>query len=611
MKNNDMFQSIFRMAKEYEKLVSPLTKQLEVYDRWKEITSPILRVAETHDSVLKGVAALDTSLARHLSQITEPYQPILNNMVAIESMMGTQFSELVRPQVYVPKISTGISNCTLVNTQFEQRVQNVNAVRGTVAFAEEMTKNLKPWRTDLGIVASFDAVIDNSSFSRLVDMEKTVASLSNVMAKYNQMTSVSAQIASLQKIDLTDAWKNAVTPPALILGLNDFAVKQYEQIKKATDDRSIAWRLGLIDMASKFVDTQVKWGTALAVEMEEEDPEAEMVVPDFSDLPIILGPAKRDNKDVEEAFDESQFAQITETGKIIIHKAKAVNDFCKARNRALIFPESNLVNWSMVLGGSFCRDADKLQEVLETLNEMFVRKPVTDLVGEHRCFEDIKVCLGTIERKKKWITGLQKKIYKRILDMEEKLIEELKGVEVSNLDEATVSQNIMKALLNVQKDILYKNKKENNLNDGIRNQLSMVYEVKDQTRNGESESGKDAGEVDIMLCDNGNPTVILEGLKLDSFKQDYLDDHINKALTKYNPNGCPLVYILIYATVKEFGVFWDKVMKRMSDCIFPYETEEKIRDIETAYADVRHAKAVLKRNEKRVSVHLYAVKMGK
>ena len=156
---------------------------------------------------------------------------------------------------------------------------------------------------------------------------------------------------------------------------------------------------------------------------------------------------------------------------------------------------------------------------------------------------------------------------------------------------------------------LYESEKENSINDGIRNQLSIVYEVKDQTRQGDSESGKDAGEVDIMLCDNGNPAVIMEGLKLASFESSKLDIHIKKALENYDPNCCPLVCILIYATVKGFGDFWNKVMNYMAGYSFPYETLEGIQDIATAYTESRHAKAVLNRNGKRVSVHLYAVAM--
>jgi hypothetical protein len=250
-------------------------------------------------------------------------------------------------------------------------------------------------------------------------MEKAVASLSGVTSKYKQITSVSAQIASLQQLGLTDAWKKAIAPPELLFGLNDFAVKQYELIQKATDDQTIEWRFGLINAASKFVDAQVVWGSALAIDLEEETPDVEIAVPDFSDLPVFLGPAKRDCKDIDEAFDESQFVEITGSGKLIIQKAKVVNDCCKARNMPVIFPESDLLKWAMTLSASFCRDAEKLDEVMESLKEMFIRKPVIDLIGFHSCFEYIEANRSTKETKKKLITRIQKKIYSQIIAVED------------------------------------------------------------------------------------------------------------------------------------------------------------------------------------------------
>lgn len=607
--NDEMFQSLSRMAEEYDRLVSPLTKQLGIYDRWLKITSPILRVAEMRDDVFRGIIAFDMSLAHRLSLMTEPYKSMLDNMAAIESMMGTRFSELVQPQIYVPGIAAGLTTFASASARLGKKVQIAHAASGVAVVARQMAQIQKPWQTDISTISAFDSVIDNSVFSRLVGMEKAVASLSSVESKYNQMTSVSAQIASLLKVGLTDAWKRVITPSELLLGLSDFAIKQYEQIQKATDEQSIAWRLGLIDAVSKFVDAQVTWGSTLAIDINIEAPETEMAVPNLSDLPVFLGPAKRDNKDVEEAFDESQLMEIIEAGKIIIHKAKTVNDFCKTRNMSLIFPEADLLNWAMILSGSFCRDAEKLQDVLDTLSKMFIRKPIIDLIGRHRCFEDIEAHRKSTETKKKLITRFQKQIYYQIIGVEEELIKAIEGVPVTILDEDTISKYVMKALLNVQKDKLYEGEKENSINDGIRNQLSIVYEVKNQTRQGASESGKDAGEVDIMLCDNGNPVAIMEGLKLASFESGKLDIHINKVLTNYDPNGCPLVYILIYATVKHFDDFWDKIMKHMDNYSFPYEAVEGIQDIATAYTESRHAKAVLNRNGKRVSIHLYAVAM--
>ncbi len=153
MKNDDLFRSLFRMAEEYDRLVSPLTEQLKIYDRWNEIASPILRVAEMRDNVLKGVTAFDTSLAHYLAVITEPYQPMLDNMAAIESMMGTRFSELVHPQIYVSGIASGL---TTVASAAAQIGQEVNLASGAAAVATQAAQAIKPWQTNLNVISAFD-----------------------------------------------------------------------------------------------------------------------------------------------------------------------------------------------------------------------------------------------------------------------------------------------------------------------------------------------------------------------------------------------------------------------------------------------------------------------
>lgn len=402
MKNDDIYRSLLRLSEEYDRLVSPLTKQLEIYDRWKEIESPLLRIAELHDDVIRGVTAFDTNMALQLSKITEPYQPFLDNIAAIESMMGTGFSELVQPQVYVPGMSSALSAYTAANVQLVQDVQIAHAASRVSTVAEQVVHASNPWKTDIDVISAFDnTAICNSAFSHLVEMEKAVAGLPDVIAHYNQMTSISAQIASLQQVGLTDDWKSVLTPPELLFGLSDFVLKQYELVQKATDESTITWRLGLIDAASKFVDTQVAWGSALAIDIDDDAPDSGMAVPDFSDLPFFLASAKRDNRDVEDAFNESLFMEITGLGKLIIQKAQVVNDFCKARNKSLIFPEANLLNWAMKLSSTFCRSADMLKEVLDTLSEMFIRMPVIHMIGQHRCFEDIETHRNTSETKKK------------------------------------------------------------------------------------------------------------------------------------------------------------------------------------------------------------------
>ena len=126
-----------------------------------------------------------------------------------------------------------------------------------------------------------------------------------------------------------------------------------------------------------------------------------------------------------------------------------------------------------------------------------------------------------------------------------------------------------------------------------------------------SPNGNDAGEVDIVICDNeDNPIALLEGLKLSSFKKEYIDAHIQKVLTSYNPFGCQYAHILIYATAKKFDELWKKIMLHMHEFNFPYEVADGMKEIGTAYTDTRHARAELNRNGKKISVHLWAISMA-
>ncbi len=72
-----------------------------------------------------------------------------------------------------------------------------------------------------------------------------------------------------------------------------------------------------------------------------------------------------------------------------------------------------------------------------------------------------------------------------------------------------------------------KNSNENEINDYFRDMLGMMgyQEVKDQTRHGVSKSGKDAGEVDLLLSKEGKEIAIIEALKLSSVEKPLLSVH--------------------------------------------------------------------------------------
>lgn len=174
------------------------------------------------------------------------------------------------------------------------------------------------------------------------------------------------------------------------------------------------------------------------------------------------------------------------------------------------------------------------------------------------------------------------------------------------IPEKELDEKISRALLKLQRNYNYNSSSsEDIMNDYVRDILDENYVIKDQSRQGKSENGDNAGEVDIQICSDGFPVVMIEGIKLAALSKEYLDKHINKILTKYDPNGCPYAFILVYTTVYNFDSFYDKLQKYLKDYNFPYQCMEDIIDVDTGYAELKHSHTVLKRNEKNIRVHFY------
>ncbi|MCR9170849.1 MAG: leucine-rich repeat domain-containing protein [bacterium] len=95
-----------------------------------------------------------------------------------------------------------------------------------------------------------------------------------------------------------------------------------------------------------------------------------------------------------------------------------------------------------------------------------------------------------------------------------------------------------------------------NFTDNLR---SKGYVVTDQTRSGISNTH--SGELDVMIRNpRSMPIAILEAVKLTSIGlgNTSLIEHLNKLLIKYDTNGLPRNYIMVYAKTEKFGEFWKK-----------------------------------------------------
>jgi len=131
-------------------------------------------------------------------------------------------------------------------------------------------------------------------------------------------------------------------------------------------------------------------------------------------------------------------------------------------------------------------------------------------------------------------------------------------------------------------------------NDYLRDMLnSKEYNIKDQTREGSSMSGKGAGELDLVVEDEGFLFTLVEAMKLSSVDTDYIDKHYLKLLSNYNPLEVKRTFLLTYYVGANFTTWWDKYTKHIASLDMSlfihtdYNPVSKLAEEPTRYGSVK------------------------
>lgn len=163
----------------------------------------------------------------------------------------------------------------------------------------------------------------------------------------------------------------------------------------------------------------------------------------------------------------------------------------------------------------------------------------------------------------------------------------------------TILYDLLSACVKLQSNSTYFAISENQRNDFIRDLLKMAnYDVMDQTRRGESTVGKCAGEVDILIEEDGLPITVIEALNLDSLNTQYLDKHIDK-IYSYDTVGNIFNIILSYVRVSDFSKFCEKYSNHIKEHQYLYpliSVDDSFRVKDLSYSDIRVMKTVHNRN---------------
>lgn len=144
----------------------------------------------------------------------------------------------------------------------------------------------------------------------------------------------------------------------------------------------------------------------------------------------------------------------------------------------------------------------------------------------------------------------------------------------SELDKNTFLDDLIQACKMMQANRTYigKDSKGNDIEENIRNDYlrDMLefkgYVAKDQTRQGFSKSGKDAGELDILIRCNTKvqSQIVIEGMNLTSIEKDIVKDHFEK-IFEYDTNGNNYNVLLSYVSASDFSSFCLKYKRFFDD----------------------------------------------
>lgn len=153
--------------------------------------------------------------------------------------------------------------------------------------------------------------------------------------------------------------------------------------------------------------------------------------------------------------------------------------------------------------------------------------------------------------------------------------------------------------------LLLEKGKENDRNTYLRDLLeTRNYVIQDQTLNGISSGGKQAGELDLLIRDaRHRPAAVFEALNLKYLDQDYLGKHIRK-IYSYDTWGLECNYLVVYAECADFSGFCKRYKEFIEKFSYPYPLE-KIEEGQSIYTDMHILYTDLQRNGKTTElVHL-------
>ena len=400
MKNNYLPESILRsmetlaeVTRPYQAAVDAIKKNSDLFSAFCE---PLTSKLGLMDSALKK-GFFDDNLSKSLSAMLEPYHEIAGAQVAVKAL-GSSFQPMLKPEVYtsINTMSSAISK--VVQPLDFPRIQS--ALKPLIQASEVVDttwlKNSSAWLIEKSVLSSLDVCNLSglsSGFSHLCKLECETSLLAHMPEKITSAASQIASITAALEKELPLGWKydDWLSTTTLINDYCGLATRQHELLQKASNPSEVSWRLGIIDVASKFVDRQVDWylGFSDAVANEDiADSEEECHDTDSTALSLIpthLGYTRRIDKTPTEGLEDSLIVAITEKGKRIADNVLTINKLRLDTGDERIFGLSETVVGGLLnLSTSVCSTEEQLGRIIDVLYFVFYENlnHIKDLIGQ-------------------------------------------------------------------------------------------------------------------------------------------------------------------------------------------------------------------------------------
>ena len=135
------------------------------------------------------------------------------------------------------------------------------------------------------------------------------------------------------------------------------------------------------------------------------------------------------------------------------------------------------------------------------------------------------------------------------------------------------------------------------------------FMVKDQTRWGQSETGKSMGRLDAKIDAPDGEEAVLEAFKLEGFDTHKIKSH-NQKIFNYDPVGLQNNFILVYCDGPQdtFIPLWKQYQTCIQGLSFPHPLRSITEEV-APYAEIKMARAIHLRHEKEVGIYHIFINM--